>query len=302
MAADGPPIAACFCAENLSNTGLYPIARQIERACGIMDEITVEVRRATLDALLGSLVSPETSALIADLLAIERYDEADPIGHLSANEKRNSTLKLLLGHYANLSQERGLVLVFEDIIWADASNLELIDLLIANIESSRILLIATYRPEFAPSCAGQMQVAIITLSRLSARAAIRAAREATADYDGMILTIVTAYGGRAEIIDAVRALLFDDKRNGGTLDDAIAHVTAEAISRRLYMGEMPDPDLIHPHERRGAAVGPPVVAKRLQRILLLRCPLASIPHNRLIARRPLVSTKEAAIWRVGDVR
>ncbi|MDE2361171.1 MAG: undecaprenyl diphosphate synthase family protein [Hyphomicrobiales bacterium] len=77
----------------------------------------------------------------------------------------------------------------------------------------------------------------------SAVAAIRAAREATAGYDGMILTIVTAYGGRAEIIDAARAPLVDDKRNGGTLDDAIAHVTAQAISRRLYMGEMPDPDL-----------------------------------------------------------
>lgn len=78
----------------------------------------------------------------------------------------------------------------------------------------------------------------------SAVAAIRAAREATASYDGMILTIVVAYGGRAEIIDAVRELLTEEKRSGGTLDDAIGHVTAEAISRHLYMGETPDPDLI----------------------------------------------------------
>lgn len=75
-------------------------------------------------------------------------------------------------------------------------------------------------------------------------AAIRAAREATAKYDGMILTIVVAYGGRAEIIDAVRALLTEEKRSGATFDDAIAHVTAEAINRHLYMGETPDPDLI----------------------------------------------------------
>lgn len=75
-------------------------------------------------------------------------------------------------------------------------------------------------------------------------AAIHAAREATAKYDGIVLTIVVAYGGRAEIIDAVRALLTEEKRNGATLDDAITHVTAEAIGHHLYMGEMPDPDLI----------------------------------------------------------
>ncbi|HUZ71452.1 MAG TPA: polyprenyl diphosphate synthase [Stellaceae bacterium] len=75
-------------------------------------------------------------------------------------------------------------------------------------------------------------------------AAIRAAREATSGYDGMVLTIVVAYGGRAEIVDAVRALLAEERRNGATLDDAIARVSVEAISRHLYMAGMPDPDLI----------------------------------------------------------
>jgi short-chain Z-isoprenyl diphosphate synthase len=75
-------------------------------------------------------------------------------------------------------------------------------------------------------------------------AAIRAAREATAEYDGMILTIAVAYGGRAEIVDAVRALLTEERLTGETFDDAIANISAEAISRHLYMGEMPDPDLI----------------------------------------------------------
>ena len=75
-------------------------------------------------------------------------------------------------------------------------------------------------------------------------AAIRAAREATATYDGMTLTIAVAYGGREEIADAVRALLADQARRGLTCADAINEITPSAIGHHLYMAEAPDPDLI----------------------------------------------------------
>jgi short-chain Z-isoprenyl diphosphate synthase len=53
--------------------------------------------------------------------------------------------------------------------------------------------------------------AIGKLERLpsSLVAVIRAAQEATAFYDGMTLTIAVAYGGRDEIVDAVRGLPVD---------------------------------------------------------------------------------------------
>ena len=75
-------------------------------------------------------------------------------------------------------------------------------------------------------------------------AAICAAREATAGYGGMVLTIAVAYGGREEIADAVRALLCEEMRKGATLADAVEQITPAAISRHLYMPGSPDPDLI----------------------------------------------------------
>jgi len=75
-------------------------------------------------------------------------------------------------------------------------------------------------------------------------AAIRAAREATASYDGMILTLAVAYGGREEIADAVRALLYEQAKRGLALADAIPEITPSAIGRHLYMAGSPDPDLI----------------------------------------------------------
>jgi short-chain Z-isoprenyl diphosphate synthase len=75
-------------------------------------------------------------------------------------------------------------------------------------------------------------------------AAIRAACDATAAYDGMVLTIAVAYSGRDEIVDAVRALLAEQAERGLTAADTIAAVTREAIARHLYTAGSPDPDLI----------------------------------------------------------
>ena len=52
----------------------------------------------------------------------------------------------------------------------------------------------------------------------------------------MTLTIAFNYGGRAEIVDAVRALV----ASGTTADK----IDERAIRRHLYDPEMPDPDLV----------------------------------------------------------
>ena len=73
---------------------------------------------------------------------------------------------------------------------------------------------------------------------------LRAAEAATKDYSGLRLTIAAAYGGREEIVDAVRELLREQLTHQKTLGEAIDAVTPEAIGRCLYAPDLPDPDLI----------------------------------------------------------
>jgi undecaprenyl diphosphate synthase len=49
------------------------------------------------------------------------------------------------------------------------------------------------------------------------------------------------YGGRAELVDAVRSLLADARRGGISSDAAIDEA---AIAARLYTAGLPDPDLL----------------------------------------------------------
>jgi tritrans,polycis-undecaprenyl-diphosphate synthase [geranylgeranyl-diphosphate specific] len=84
--------------------------------------------------------------------------------------------------------------------------------------------------------------AIGDLSMLPApvQEAAKAAMEATKAYDQYSFNVAIAYGGRQEIVDAVRSLAQDAR--SGVLDPNA--ITAETISRRLYTGELPDPDFI----------------------------------------------------------
>ncbi len=58
------------------------------------------------------------------------------------------------------------------------------------------------------------------------------------------VNVAAGYGGRQEIVDAVRALLSKELANGATGDRLVEAVTAEAISENLYTSGQPDPDLV----------------------------------------------------------
>ena len=65
----------------------------------------------------------------------------------------------------------------------------------------------------------------------------REAMEATAGNNGMVLSIALNYGGRAEIVDAMNAIL--SERNGNK-----SAITEDELARHLYTASLPDPDLL----------------------------------------------------------
>ena len=58
------------------------------------------------------------------------------------------------------------------------------------------------------------------------------------------VNVAVGYGGRREIVDAVKGYLADQGEAGVTLEEAAASLDADAISRHLYTAGQPDPDLL----------------------------------------------------------
>ncbi len=72
------------------------------------------------------------------------------------------------------------------------------------------------------------------------REAIEYAEERTKDYDEFFFNIAIAYGGREEIIKAIKEIAQEVKYGKIDVDD----ITEETVRKHLYTADLPDPDLI----------------------------------------------------------
>jgi short-chain Z-isoprenyl diphosphate synthase len=61
---------------------------------------------------------------------------------------------------------------------------------------------------------------------------------------GLHVNLAVGYGGRSEIVDAVRSIIAQHGGGGGSLEELAESLTPEQIGEHLYTGGQPDPDLV----------------------------------------------------------
>jgi class 3 adenylate cyclase len=158
-----------FCSPHHQDTALFPTISQLERAAGFRRDDTDQQRLDKLEALLAEANVDLTEAvpLIADLLSVPIGNRYPPLSLTS--QKRKKTLRALLAQLEGLSARWPVLMVFEDVHWIDPTSLDLLDLIIDRVATLRVLLIITFRPEFAPAWIGRSHVTLISLGRLPRR-------------------------------------------------------------------------------------------------------------------------------------
>ena len=62
--------------------------------------------------------------------------------------------------------------------------------------------------------------------------------------DGVEVNVAISYGGRREIVDAVKSYLSEEEKLGHSLDQAKVNLSTEDISKFLYTAGQPDPELL----------------------------------------------------------
>lgn len=76
------------------------------------------------------------------------------------------------------------------------------------------------------------------------RATLRRAEETTDGNTGLHVNLAVGYGGRYEIVDAVRAIISKHHERGGSFEELAESLTPEVIGEHLYTGGQRDPDLV----------------------------------------------------------
>jgi class 3 adenylate cyclase/predicted ATPase len=158
-----------FCSPQHTDSALYPIISQMERAAGFAHNDTAQARLDKLDALLmQSFTSQQDAALLADMLSVPN-DGRYPSLELDPQRRRQKTLEALTGQLEALSRSNPILMIFEDAHWIDPTSLEVLSRVVDRIRTLDVLLIVTHRPEFAPQWIGRPHVTALTINRLARR-------------------------------------------------------------------------------------------------------------------------------------
>jgi class 3 adenylate cyclase/predicted ATPase len=158
-----------FCSPQHTDSALYPIIRQMERAAGLAHDDSSQARLDKLDALLAQTsTSAQDAALFAEMLSLTN-DGRYPVIELTPQQRRQRTLEELSARMEALTRASPVLIIFEDVHWIDATTLEVLGRAVDQIQTLRVLLIVTFRPEFDPPWIGRPYVAALTINRLGQR-------------------------------------------------------------------------------------------------------------------------------------
>jgi predicted ATPase len=166
--ADSPHMRLRYqCSPYHRDSALYPFVRQFERAAGIAPQEAPDDKLDKLVKVLGLATDRmnDVAPLIASMLSIPLGSRYPALG-LSPAQQRRQTLAALLDQTEGLARKQPVLMLFEDVHWADATTLEVLDLAIERVRRLPILCLITCRPEFEAPWKGLPDVAATALQRL----------------------------------------------------------------------------------------------------------------------------------------
>ena len=158
-----------FCSPQRTDSALFPIISQMERAAGFTHNDNTQAKLDKLDTLLARMVTPpQDAALLADMLSLPN-DGRYPTLALDPPQRRQKTLEALTAQLEALAQAKSVLMIFEDVHWIDPTSLEALGRTVGRLKTLGVLLIVTYRPEFEPPWIGRPYVTALALNRLGER-------------------------------------------------------------------------------------------------------------------------------------
>jgi hypothetical protein len=156
-----------FCSPQHTDSALYPIIGQMERAAGLGRDDPLLAKLDKIDAVLArTSTSIEDAGLFAEMLSLPndgRYPPLDP----DPARHRQRTLQAFVSQMEALSRQNPVLMIFEDAHWTDPTSLEAFSRTVDRIAGLPVLLIVTFRPEFAPPWIGLPHVTMLTINRLT---------------------------------------------------------------------------------------------------------------------------------------
>ena len=152
------------------NTPFYATTEMLRELLASRGDESAEEHLAQLETRLelAGLKPAEALPLIAPLLNLPIPEKYPPLS-ASPEQQRRRLLATLVEWALGAARVQPTIIAIEDLHWADPSTMELLQLLVEQTATVRLLLLCTARPEFHPTWPPHTHHTRITLKRLSPR-------------------------------------------------------------------------------------------------------------------------------------
>ena len=221
------------CSQLLQNTPLHPIAEWGRQRFGA-PEVPGERRLADLESTLSQvkLDPTENVPLLAPLLEIPL--PKDRVPNVAPQELRRRQLAALTNWVIGGAKNQPLVLVFEDLQWADPTTLDVLRGIAERGALAPLLVVATTRPEFRPPWGMRSHHTTISLAPLDRQQVRHMIGELAARHalpKDVVDGVTERAGGVPLFVEEVTRLLLERGAQGGI--QAIPPTLQQSLMARL---------------------------------------------------------------------
>ncbi|SDT07801.1 adenylate/guanylate cyclase domain-containing protein [Bradyrhizobium canariense] len=161
------------CSPHHINDAFYPVIGQIWRGAGFVSGEPAAARLQKLEMMIArsGLDCRDIVPYFASLLAIPtegRY----PVVEMAPSEFKERATAAMIAIAAAVAETMPLLVVLEDAHWIDPTSLELLGQLVERVRHLPVLIVVTFRPEFAVPQLDHAQVTNLSLNRFGRTQAV----------------------------------------------------------------------------------------------------------------------------------
>lgn len=171
------------CSPYHKGSAFFPVQTHLRAAIGMTEEEDPALNDDKISAYVQQFEDPEliprTSAILTNLLSA---DTSGLIAAMPPEEVKEQTLETLLRLFTRRSREQPVLMLFEDLHWVDPSTEQLLDRLIGKLDGLQMLLLGTFRPDYAARWGGQSRVTTLSLAGLGSQHCEKLVEQLTQDF------------------------------------------------------------------------------------------------------------------------
>jgi class 3 adenylate cyclase len=230
---DSARVERTSCAQWRSDTGFHPILGLTRRLLGLEGDETATLTRERVSEALSTLGLP--ADLVPALCALHGVDPGADWAALSPARRRSNIVEACRALLIDAAARRPLVVVIDDLHWADPETEALIERVLDGLDRAALLLLLGWRPDYAPGWAARphlTRLAVPPLAPADAATLTRSVLGARGDDDRLVETVASRAGGNPFFIEEAAKLA-----DPGAVPPSVRGLLAERIDRLPEAGK-----------------------------------------------------------------